>query len=201
MTTSLCFDEKVHLQYISALKEQKKSLSSCMTEHMRMSGVYWGVTAMALIGKEHLMEPEKIVAFVLACQQDNGGFSGNVKHDAHLLYTCHAVLILAVLDALGKVDGDKIANYVAALQQPDGSFGGDEWGELDTKFTYCALSVLSILKKRHLVNIDMANQYIAQCRNFDGGFGNLPGCESHGGHVFTAVGSLSLGLGVQEVSS
>ena len=192
-----CFVQDVHVNYILSLKNQKESLESCMTEHMRMSGVYWGVTSMALLGREHEMDHTMVVEWVLKCQHESGGFSGNIRHDPHLLYTCHAILLLATFDALDRIDAEKTSRYVAALQQSDGSFGGDQWLEIDTKFTYCALSVLSILKHRHLVDIPLAMEYIAKCQNFDGGFGNLPGCESHGGHIFTATGSLALGLDVK----
>jgi geranylgeranyl transferase type-2 subunit beta len=53
--------------------------------------------------------------------------------------------VLAILDALDKVDRDRTAAYVASLQRPDGAFMGDEWGEVDTRFVYCALNCLSLL--------------------------------------------------------
>ena len=48
------------------------------------------------------MEKDKLVKFVLACQQEDGGFGGNVDHDSHLLYTLSAVQLLALCDALDK---------------------------------------------------------------------------------------------------
>ncbi len=173
---SIQFNEKVHLQYIQSLqKPSNASIETCMTEHMRMSGIYWGITSMAILGKEETMNLDKVVAFVLQCYHSNGGFSGNVNHDPHLLYTCHAILILAVCDALDKIDAIKTSEYVSSLQQVDGSFVGDQWGEVDTKFTYCALSVLAILKQMQLINQPLAMDYIQSCGNFDGGFGNIPG--------------------------
>ncbi|EEY64417.1 geranylgeranyl transferase type-2 subunit beta [Phytophthora infestans T30-4] len=125
-----------------------------MTEHMRVSGLYWGVGAMALLNREEEMDPSEIVEWVMQCEHPDGGFSGNVGHDRHLLYTVHALLILAMLGALDRIERDECAKYVASLQQPDGSFAA--------------------------------------------GFGNIPGCESHGGHIFTAVGALSLGFALEQ---
>ena len=49
-----------------------------------MSGVYWGLSAMALMGREHEMGTDEIVEWVLSCQdRESGGFAGNVGHDAH----------------------------------------------------------------------------------------------------------------------
>lgn len=93
------------------------------------------------------MEGEKIIEWLLSCQHPSGGFGGNNGHDAHILYTLSAVQILAIYDALDKIDADKVASYFAKMQQADGSFIGDEWGEVDTRFSYCALCGLAILGK------------------------------------------------------
>jgi geranylgeranyl transferase type-2 subunit beta len=174
-TPRKAFDLALHLKYLVGLKNKKEDFESCMTEHMRVSGMYWGVGAMALLGNEEAMGPEEIVAWILECEHPEGGFGGNVGHDRHLLYTLHALLTLAMLNALDRIDADKTAQFVAGLQQPDGSFGGDEWCEIDTKFTYCALSALSILKRQDLVDVPKAMAYVHSCGNFDGGFGNIPG--------------------------
>lgn len=172
---SKTFDLELHVKYLIGLKNKKEDFESCMIEHMRLSGMYWGVGAMALLGREEEMNPSEVVEWVLQCQHPDGGFSGNVGHDRHLLYTLHALLILSMLNALDRVEKDKAAQFVASLQQEDGSFGGDEWLEIDTKFTYCALSALSILGRLDLVDVPKAMAYIDTCRNFDGGFGNIPG--------------------------
>ncbi len=65
-----------------------------------MSGVYWGLTAMHVIGEEDKMAVNDITEWVLKCQHPCGGFGGNVGHDPHLLYTLSAVQILALNGAL-----------------------------------------------------------------------------------------------------
>lgn len=143
---------------------------------------------------------KELVAWVLACQRENGGFGGSIGHDAHLLYTLSAIQVLAILDALDKVDRDRTAAYVASLQRPDGAFMGDEWGEVDTRFVYCALNCLSLLGRLPAkegqggagVNVEKAVEYLLRCRNFDGSFGCVPGAESHAGQTFTCVGALAI---------
>ena len=44
-----------------------------------------------------------------------GGFSGNIHHDAHLLYTLSAVQVLALFDALDKLDKDSVASCITPL--------------------------------------------------------------------------------------
>jgi geranylgeranyl transferase type-2 subunit beta len=64
-----------------------------MTEYLRMSGIYWGLTAMALMHKLDEMNREDVIEFIKSCHHDNGGFSASVNHDPHLLYTLSAVQV------------------------------------------------------------------------------------------------------------
>lgn len=121
-----------HTQFITSV-EKKKDFDSMVMEHLRMSGAYWGLTALDLMGKLDAVNREEVVSWVLQCQHDCGGFSGNVGHDPHILYTLSAIQILALLDKLDAIDADKISAYIVGLQQEDGSFAGDEWGEIDTR--------------------------------------------------------------------
>ncbi len=84
------------------------------TEHFWMSGMYWGLTAMHLLGRLHEMDQEAIVSWVLSCQHPCGGFGGSARNDPHLLYTLSAVQILALYDRLGELDADKVMSCESA---------------------------------------------------------------------------------------
>ena len=58
-----------------------------------MSGVYWGLTALHLLGRADALPADELVAWVLACQRPGGGFGGSERHDAHLLYTLSALQV------------------------------------------------------------------------------------------------------------
>lgn len=191
------FLEPVHTAYVAGLAAKTRSFDHVATEHLRMSGVYWGFTAMALMGRDlgGEMDGESVVTWLLGCQHESGGFGGNTGHDAHMLYTLSALQILALTDALDRIDREQVARYVAGLQQEDGSFVGDQWGEVDTRFSYCALSSLALLGclTSDYIDIDKATAFVASCRNFDGGFGCVPGAESHAGQIFCCVAALAIG--------
>jgi len=194
----------LHAQFVLALDKQTDTFEYYVGEHLRMSGVYWGLMAMELIGRMDSMPLSDIVQWVLQCQdKQSGGFSGNVGHDVHLLYTLSAVQILALCGALDRIDKAQVARYVAGLQQADGSFVGDEWGEVDTRFSYCALNALALLGHSELVDQKKAVEFVARCRNFDGGFGAVPGAESHAGQIFCCVAALALAgpEGLREVDA
>jgi geranylgeranyl transferase type-2 subunit beta len=145
-----------------------------------MSGIYWGLTAMCIMGKDihKEMHTDEIVSWVMQCESEEGGFGGSIGHDPHILYTLSAIQILALTHKLSLLhDPLKTVKFITSLQKEDGSFMGDKWGEVDTRFSYCALSSLAILgqlDKGH-INKEKAMEYIHSCRNFDGGFGAVPG--------------------------
>mmetsp|Transcript_48518 Transcript_48518/g.146355 ORF Transcript_48518/g.146355 Transcript_48518/m.146355 type:complete len:228 (-) Transcript_48518:648-1331(-) len=164
------FYDELHVEYIANLAtklDAPTSYEGAVTEHLRMSGVYWSITALSLLrspedvdklmgltsklpseGEARAEQRPAIVDWVFACYDAlTGGFGGNVGHDGHLLYTLSALQILAVAGMLEdpRLEREAVVKFVSGLQQADGSFAGDEWGEVDTRFSYCALSALSIL--------------------------------------------------------
>lgn len=204
MAGNSVFYKEKHVEYIRKVSMDTESFEYLATQHFRMSGIYWGLTSLYLLGVDIKQESSYsgMVDWILSCQdQSSGGFGGNIDHDPHLLYTLSAVQILALYDELAVLDVDKICSFVAELQQADGSFAGDKWGEIDTRFSYCALSILSILGRLDsgVVNVGKAIEYVGRCKNFDGGFGAVPGAESHAGQIFCCVGALSIGSGVELV--
>lgn len=191
-----------HVKYIQSLDSRKDELEYWLTEHLRLNGLYWGLTALHLLGRPDALPRNETIKFVLSCQHDNGGFGAAPGHDAHLLYTCSAIQILAMVDALddlenlGKGEGGgrvAVSKYIAGLQnQETGTFAGDEWGEEDTRFILCALNALSLLHLLSVVDMNKAVDYIVSCANFDGGYGVSPGTESHSGQIYACVGALRI---------
>ena len=197
----------LHMRYVLGLRDdakQAQKLAHWMSSHLRVSGIYWGLSALQLL--QHVTtkeEEEEIIKFVLACQNADGGFGGNIGHDSHLLYTLSAVQVLCLFGAENRIDRATTATWVASLQQADGSFCGDRWGEVDTRFSYSSLNCLALLGHLDLsahssggptakVNIDAAVQFVLRCQNWDGGFGVVPQAESHAGQIFCCVGALSI---------
>ena len=190
---------------------------------MRLNGVYWGLTALHLLGHPDALLRHETIKFILSCQHDSGGFGAAPGHDAHLLYTVSAVQVLATLDALDQLptreDGvtKKVAHCktdliwhrnnltfwstdIAELQDRSaGTFAGDLWGETDTRFLYGALNALSLLGELGLVDIPAAVAHVQACANPDGGFGVCPGAESHAGQVFACLGALSIAQQLETV--
>lgn len=148
-----------HTEYIRKVSADTESFEYLVSQHLRMSGVYWGLTALTLLGVDLHGEVVSggMIDWIFSCFDEvSGGFAGNTGHDPHILYTLSALQILALYGKLKDVNREKVISFVASLQQPDGSFAGDKWGEIDTRFSYCALSCLSLLGALEEGHIDKA---------------------------------------------
>lgn len=93
-----------HISYIQALDTRRDELEYWLTEHLRLNGLYWGLTACHLLGHPDALPREGVLDFVLSCLHESGGFGAAPGHDAHMLYTVSAVQILATLDAFGELE-------------------------------------------------------------------------------------------------
>jgi geranylgeranyl transferase type-2 subunit beta len=93
-----------HVKYIQSLDTKKDEYEYWLTEHLRINGLYWGLTALHLLGHPGALPRTETIDFVLSCQHDNGGFGAAPGHDAHMLYTVSAVQILAMIDAFDELE-------------------------------------------------------------------------------------------------
>jgi hypothetical protein len=86
------------------IPQRKDQLEYWYTEHLRMNGVYWGLTALFLMKRGDALPKSEVIDWVLSCQHKNGGFGAAPGHDPHMLSTVSAVQILALLDAFDELD-------------------------------------------------------------------------------------------------
>jgi geranylgeranyl transferase type-2 subunit beta len=81
-----------------------------------MSGAYWTIGSIKLLGKLDNERRDEIVSLIKACQHfPCGGFGGNLGHDPHITNTHYALLVLAMYDAVNEVDTEKIVSYIQSL--------------------------------------------------------------------------------------
>ena len=183
----------LHAKYILKYGETEDDFEFAVTDFLRISGVYWCVTAMDIMGQLDAMKEDVIIKFVMDCfDESTGGFRPCYGHDPSLLYTLSAVQILTTFNKLDVLDSQKVVDYVKSLYQSDGSFVGDKWGEVDTRFSFGAVAILFLLKQMDAIDWTKATEFVLKCMNFDGGFGTRPGSESHSGQIYCCVGYLTL---------
>ncbi|PVU86115.1 hypothetical protein BB559_006017 [Furculomyces boomerangus] len=182
-----------HVEFIQKLDKSQNELEYWMTEHLRVSGIYWGLVALEILNRTDALDKPKVIEYILSCQNPDGGFGGHVGHDSHLLYTMSAVQILAMYDSLDKLDKESVLKYVESLQDPEtGYMMGDKWGEKDTRFAFIGLAICSMFGDINRLKVDPIIEYIQLSMNYDGGFGSGPGGESHAAQVYTCVAALAI---------
>lgn len=54
-------------------KSQRKDLGYHLTEHLRLNGVYWGLTALFIMGREDALDRVDMIDHVLSCWDDEAG--------------------------------------------------------------------------------------------------------------------------------
>ena len=94
-------DAAKHASFVVRSSRDRDTVEYVLTEHLRMSGVYWGLTALDLLGRLGEMDVEPILEWLQRCKHASGGYGGSEGHDAHVLYTLSAVQICALLDRMG----------------------------------------------------------------------------------------------------
>ncbi|CUS22794.1 LAQU0S07e00232g1_1 [Lachancea quebecensis] len=194
---NLKLNKEGHVSYIKSLDSKRQDYEYWLSEHLRLNGVYWGLTALCLLDAKDTFNKQEIIEFVRSCwDSKTGGFSAFPGHDAHIHTTLSGIQVLATYNALDEVlAGEMLKQCISFIkdnQLSDGSFQGDRFGEVDARFVYSALSALSILGALTPEVVDPAVAFIKLCYNFDGGFGLCPGAESHAAMSFTCIGALAI---------
>uniref|UniRef100_A0ABZ3NN91 Geranylgeranyl transferase type-2 subunit beta n=1 Tax=Rattus norvegicus TaxID=10116 RepID=A0ABZ3NN91_RAT len=186
-----------HADYIASYGSKKDDYEYCMSEYLRMSGVYWGLTVMDLMGQLHRMNKEEILVFIKSCQHECGGVSASIGHDPHLLYTLSAVQV-SPCETLTLCDDPNVNCPIYMSVLPWFSLS---LGEIDTRFSFCAVATLALLGKLDAINVEKAIEFVLSCMNFDGGFGCRPGSESHAGQIYCCTGFLAITSQLHQVNS
>jgi len=52
--------------------QRKDNFESVVMEHLRMSGAYWGLTALDLLGKLDSVDVDEVTSWLLSCQHESG---------------------------------------------------------------------------------------------------------------------------------
>ncbi|WWC88852.1 uncharacterized protein L201_003767 [Kwoniella dendrophila CBS 6074] len=194
-SSSSYLDIPLHIKYIQNL-DKRQDLAYHLTSHLRLNGIYWGLTASHIMGQPSALDKEGVIEYVLSCWDgESGTFGPHPGHDGHILATLSGIQIMLMQDAIDRINVESITQFLLERINDDGSVSGDSWGEIDTRFTYICLSSLNLLGKLNQIPLEKKEkiiEHISKCRNLDGGFGRVPGAESHSGQIWVCTAALSI---------
>lgn len=63
----------LHVKHILKLSSNTSSLAYHLSTHLRMNGVYWGLSALELMGHGEDLEADELVQFVVSCWDSQSG--------------------------------------------------------------------------------------------------------------------------------
>lgn len=72
MTSSELLVQK-HVEYVQNLGKSKDDLAYHMTAHLRMNAIYWGLTAICIMGHQTALDRDEMIEYVLSCWDDEAG--------------------------------------------------------------------------------------------------------------------------------
>lgn len=197
-------DVEKHVKFLLATANNR-GFEWIMSEYLRMSGIYWSLTALCLLDSEHLLPKEELLTFVKSCLHKSGGFSAAPGHYPSIIYTLSAIQILKIFDVLDNFEEkETVVKFIKSLQNDDGSFKGypeENSLESDTRYGFCAIASLKLLDRLDAIDTEKAVEYVLTCQNFDGAFGVREGSESHAGQVFCCVGTLKILDSIDKIDS
>ncbi|KAM3841925.1 geranylgeranyl transferase type-2 subunit beta isoform 3-T3 [Vipera latastei] len=180
-----------HADYIAAYGMKKDDYEYCMSEYLRMSGVYWGLTVMDLMGQLHHMNKEeililtlydsldvvdvnKIVSYVKSLQKEDGSFAGDIWGEIDTRFSFCAVATLALLGKLDAIDMDKAVDFVLSCMNFDGGFGCRPGSESHAGQIYCCTGFLAIAGQLHQINADLLGWWLCERQLPSGGLNGRP---------------------------
>ncbi|KAJ1677925.1 Rab geranylgeranyltransferase [Spiromyces aspiralis] len=72
MTSALLIDK--HVEFIKAQDKNQDEMEFWLTQHLRTSGVYWGLVGLELMNREDALDRDQVVEYILECQNPDGGY-------------------------------------------------------------------------------------------------------------------------------
>jgi len=66
-------DIPLHVKYIQDLGKSSDELAYHLTSHLRLNAIYWGLTALYLMGSKDALDREEMISFVMSCWDDEAG--------------------------------------------------------------------------------------------------------------------------------
>ena len=101
-----------HVAFLKALEKKEDP----MLDYMKLSAIYWSLTALDLMKKLDVIDKDNVLNFVKSCKNADGGIAPAPGHDSHLLSTLSGIQILAMYDELQEIDRDVVLHYISSLQ-------------------------------------------------------------------------------------
>ena len=120
--------------------------------------------ALAILDMMHLIDVEKAVAFIQACQNIDGSYGRIPGAESHAgqVYTC--VGALAITKRLDLANIDRLGAWLSERQLPNGGLNGRPEKLEDVCYSWWVLSSLAMIDKLHWIDKAKLTSFILRCQ-------------------------------------
>ena len=126
--------------------------------------LFGALLALSLLHKLSLVDVEKAVIHVQACQNIDGGFGISPGAESHSgqIYTCVGALWIA--GRLDLIDIDRLGAWLSERQLPNGGLNGRPEKLEDVCYSWWVLSSLATIGKSHWIDGEKLKAFILNCQ-------------------------------------
>ena len=120
--------------------------------------------ALAILDRMDMIDLEKAIAFVQACQNTDGSYGRIPGAESHAgqVYTC--VGALALTKRLDHANLDRLGAWLSERQLPNGGLNGRPEKLEDVCYSWWVMSSLAMIGKIHWIDKQKLTQFILKCQ-------------------------------------
>ncbi|XP_009770325.1 geranylgeranyl transferase type-2 subunit beta 1-like isoform X1 [Nicotiana sylvestris] len=111
---------------------------------------------------------------IAALQNEDGSFSGDIWGEVDTRFSYIAILSLALMHQLDKVDVGKAVKYILSCKNVDGGFGCTPGAESHAGQIFCCVAALAITGSLHHVDKDLLGWWLCERQVKSGGLNGRP---------------------------
>jgi len=128
--------------------------------------LYGAFNALSLLGYLDLVDVEKAVQYIMACENIDGGFGTSPGAESHSgqVFTC--VGALAIAGRLDLIDADRLGGWLSERQLPNGGLNGRPEKLEDSCYGWWVMSSMAMIKRLHWIDRDKMIEFILGCQVF-----------------------------------
>lgn len=126
--------------------------------------LYGALNALSLLGMVHAIDVPKVVTYIKACENFDGGFGVCPGAESHAgqVFTC--VGALSILGRLDLVDKDRLAGWLSERQLKDGGLNGRPEKLEDVCYSWWVASSLAMIGRLHWIDEARLTEFILKCQ-------------------------------------
>lgn len=155
--------------------------------------LFGALLALSLLGKVDLVDKDKLVKHIQACENFDGAYGTGPDAESHSgqVYTC--VGALSILGRLDLVNTDRLGAWLSERQLPGGGLNGRPEKLEDVCYSWWVLSSMAIIDRQHWIDEKKLARFILRCQDTEhGGLSDRPGDMVDVFHTHFGVAGLSL---------